>query len=149
MSFQRRCTTVALISIALLASVGGLIGYLLYRQQIADLDAQNRANEYSRLVKETEGLAARPTVGWSWTGLDKLRETLSHDVPEQDVVKLRSAAAAFLAGTDLRKVATIAPGIRGSRVAFNPDGSQLAIGDNNSTDSGEVPVEVWDFANRK
>jgi eukaryotic-like serine/threonine-protein kinase len=146
---QRRPAVAASIAFSMLVFVGALVGYLLHHQQITNLDALNRASEYSRLVNETKELVARPRIGWSWDGLDTLRETLTHDVPTRDVVTLRSAAAAFLTGTDLRQVASIAPGIRGYSVAFSPDGSQLAIGDNNNADSGNVPVEIWDFATRK
>jgi serine/threonine protein kinase/WD40 repeat protein len=145
---RRRPAVAALLAVSLLTFVGAVVGYQLHIRQIDDLNAVNRSSEYSRLVKETEELAARPSVGWSWAGFDKLRETMQHDIPDRDVVKLRSAATAFLTGTDLKQVATIAPGIRGSRIAFSPDGSQLAVG-NNSDDSGEVAVEVWDFAARK
>ncbi|MGA2255232.1 MAG: serine/threonine-protein kinase [Thermoguttaceae bacterium] len=146
---QRRPAIALSIAFTALALLAGLMGFLLHWKQTAYLAALNRASEYNRLVGETETLAARPRVGWSWAGLDKLRETLAHDVERADIVKLRSAAAAFLSGTDLRRITTIAPGIRGFCVEFSPSGNQLAVGENNNQGSAEVAIEVWDFESRK
>jgi serine/threonine protein kinase/WD40 repeat protein len=145
---QRRPAIALSIAFTTLAIMAGLMGFLLHWKQTAYLTALNRASEYNRLVGETETLTARPHVGWSWAGLDKLRETLAHDVAPGDIVKLRSAAAAFLSGTDLQRVATIAPGIRGQCLEFSPGGNQLAVGENNNQGSAEVPIEVWDFESR-
>jgi WD40 repeat protein/tRNA A-37 threonylcarbamoyl transferase component Bud32 len=82
---------------------------------------------YSRVTRVREA-RARPSPGWTWSGLANLHRAAQVPTPARNLVELRSEAAACLAAFDLREVATLAKQLAPFCLTFSTDGKRLAIG---------------------
>src|SRR5262249_51872656 len=72
--------------------------------QLAQARAGAVADAYRALVGETQALRLARPAGWRDTALGNLRRLAGMDIPQRDLVDLRSEAVACLAELDAREV---------------------------------------------
>ncbi|MCH7728128.1 MAG: PD40 domain-containing protein, partial [Planctomycetes bacterium] len=86
--------------------------------------------KYFALVNKVREQSANPTLGWTWHGIDELKEAAGLKTSARNPVQLRNEMVRCLAEFDLREINTVANGMRAFCIAFSPDGKSLAIAQN-------------------
>lgn len=149
---RRKPALAAAIALSVLALVTlGVLGAV--RVQLGSARLQAEANQrvadtqtYFTLVSEVRESQSNPAPGYTWAGLEKLRQAAALAVDARDPLELRSAAAALAGSVDARRAAVLAAGIRPNCLAFSRDGCWLAIAQNKSW--VQVEVQVYSLADR-
>ncbi|MFO1000946.1 MAG: serine/threonine-protein kinase [Planctomycetaceae bacterium] len=110
---------------------------------IRALSAEHEARTaefYSTLETVRRRRLSRPP-GWVEQNDMDLKRLRVSDFSEE-IVRVRSEAAAVAGGTDLGERRDLGIGFRGYDVAFSPDGDVLAVGGFIPTDDGQVPLQL-------
>jgi serine/threonine protein kinase/WD40 repeat protein len=109
----------------------------LKAEQLKAEQALATTRHYHALLNWTrEGNQAR-RPGWTWAGLERLKQAAQLDTPDRQAVDLRGEAATCLSGLDIRETRVLARGIVAHALAVSPDGRWLA--------AGEAKAQAWVF----
>jgi eukaryotic-like serine/threonine-protein kinase len=126
------------------------------RQRIADQVAKTaeaarlsaldlaRTKEYFSLLDHTRQRNERRPSGWTWAGLEDLRQAAALPTSVRSPRELATEAARCLAGVDLRRAAVWAEKLQQVMIAFSPDGKLLAVADYRDASPGPHKVRVLD-----
>jgi len=95
-----------------------------------------QTTEYFALLDRTRQRNERRPSGWTWAGLDDLRQAAALPTSAYNARELATEAARCLAGVDLRLAAVWGKELPQVMIAFSPDGKLLAVADYRDTDQG-------------
>jgi len=105
---------------------------------------QAQAALYQARLSEIRALRQARLPGWSTLAIQNLRSNATMNLPQRDLVELRSEALACFEGLDLAETARLPPGTGGLRsLDFSPDGSLLASSDWSGT------YRLWKLADQQ
>jgi eukaryotic-like serine/threonine-protein kinase len=100
------------------------------RAREAEQRHQAQAALYQGRLTETRALRQAHPPGWSTLAIQNLRSNATMNLPQRDLVELRSEALACFEGLDLAETARLPPSRGGIwSLDFSPDGSLLASSD--------------------
>jgi len=162
-----------LVVVTVIVPMGALgYSYLDEKAKVADLGKQaaedrasraeleKQAEEERRMRAELEKRVANNSValqklstqmplGWTWEGVDIIKQTVKQQPTAHNLVELRGAAARCLASVDLRKKAELAPDIKAYCLAFSPDSKRLAVGQRRAERFLSCRVQLFDVTSQE
>ncbi len=136
---RRNPTSAALAVMVCIAFTMSLLGWQLWQSSRAARIQADQAREvadskqkladlqqyYASLSRSRE-IVATGSPGWTWRGLEALRDAARQKPSSDEDVDLRSLLSTCLSAQDLRKVGLLETGWPCYSVAFSADGKQVA-----------------------
>lgn len=142
---------VTLVSGIAVSTYFGMSALARSREAVAQKDRADRGEAaaqvalYESRLSETRALRMAAEPGWSRRAQENLRLNAAMEIPNRDLVELRSEAIACAGVLDIKKVGQLTASELGyvASLDFSPDGRKLACADTGGR------IVVWDFRERK
>ncbi len=136
-------TALALVAVLLLSLVAGAFWVEHLRRSAAEASAKESQFQ-AKLLGIESFRTGEHREGWSSNVMDRAREASETRHDE----RLRDQAAASMAGIDVRDRQEL-PGIGGSSVAFNADGSRLLIGGSEPGKTSDGRARIYEVQSNR